>query len=293
VLQTIWQRLTAGAWRVRQLPEWAEFAGPLWIDRIMEIPVTDRYHSKQGRSIARWTLRAGGRTVSVYLKRHYQLPRRHGVLAALFPGGDWSPAMQEERHLAWARGEGLPVPRVLAAGERVEPWGRLQSFIAVEELEDMLPLHEAVPLARTRLEASPFRAWKRALATEMARLAHALHDRSYFHKDFYLCHFYVPRQTTGTVPESFRGLLHLIDLHRLARHRWTWAWWQAKDLSQLLYSSEIAGVDARDRLAFWRAYAAGAGKGPAAGLLGRWIRFKAGRYRRHNVRRIAAAGRAA
>ena len=52
-------------------------------------------------------------------------------------------------------------------------------------------------------------------------------------------------------------------------------------------------VDVRDRLAFWRAYTARAGKGPAAGLLGRWIRFKAGRYRRHNVRRRAAAERAA
>jgi len=289
VAESLLERLWTGVWRVRQHPDWAEFAGPLWIDRIMEIPVTDRFHSKQGRSIGRWSLSAGGRTLIVYLKRHYQLPRGHGILAALLPGRDWSPAMQEERHLEWARSQGLPVPRVLAAGERAGPWGRLQSFIAIEELEDMLPLHEAVPLARTRLEAARFRAWKRALAKEMARLTHALHDRSYFHQDLYLCHFYVPRQTTGTVPESFTGLLHVIDLHRLARHRWTWPWWQAKDLSQLLYSSEIDGVDARDRLCFWRAYTALAGKGP---LLERWIRFKARRYRRHNQRR-AVAGRAA
>jgi heptose I phosphotransferase len=265
----------------------------LWIDRIMEIPVTDRFHSKQGRSIGRWTLSQGGRKLVVYLKRHYQLPRRHGILAMLFPGRDWSPAMQEERHLEWAHRQGLPVPRVLAAGERIGPWGRLQSFIAVEELQDMLPLHEAVPLARARLDVARFREWKRALAQEMARLAHALHDRCYFHKDLYLCHFYVPRNATGTVLKSFTGLLHLIDLHRLGHHRWTWPWWQAKDLSQLLYSSETAGVDVRDRLVFWRAYMAAAGKGPAAGLLGRWIRFKAERYRRHNRRRALAAGRAA
>jgi heptose I phosphotransferase len=292
VAESFLQRLRTGVWRVRQHPEWAEFAGPLWIDRIMSIPVTDRFHSKQGRSIGRWTLWAGGRKLVVYLKRHYQLPRGHGMLAALLPGKDWSPAMQEERHLEWARRQGLPVPRILAAGERIGPWGRLQSFIAIEELEDMLPLHEAVPLAQSRLEVSRFRAWKRALAIEMARLAHALHDRSYFHRDLYLCHFYVPRQATGTVPESFAGLLNVIDLHRLARHRWTWPWWQAKDLSQLLYSSEIVGVDVRDRLCFWRAYTAVAGKGTALGLLGRWIRFKARRYRQHNRRR-GVVGRAA
>jgi heptose I phosphotransferase len=289
----VWQRLMEGAWRIRQQPDWAQFAGPLWLDRIMSIPVTDRFHSKQGRSIGRWTLSAGGQKLVVYLKRHYKLPRHHGILAAFFPGREWSPAMEEERHLEWAHRQGLPVPRVLAAGERVGPWGRLQSFIAVEELTDMLPLHEAVPLARERLEGARFQLWKRALAKEMARLVHALHDRAYFHRDLYLCHFYVPRNATGTVPQSFTGLLHVIDLHRLARHRWTWPWWQAKDLSQLLYSSDVAGVDVRDRLAFWRAYTALAGKGQAPRLLGRWIRFKAGRYQRHNRRRALAAGRAA
>jgi Lipopolysaccharide kinase (Kdo/WaaP) family len=293
VADSLLQRLRTGAWRIRQDPDWAEFAGPLWIDRIMSIPVTDRFHSKQGRSIGRWTLRAGGRKLVVYLKRHYQLPRRHGILAVLFPGRDWSPAMQEERHLVWARQQGLPVPRVLAAGERIGPWGRLQSFIAVAELDDMLPLHEAIPLARARLEGLRFQNWKRALAKEMASLSHALHDRSHFHKDLYLCHFYVPREATGTVPQSLAGLLHLIDLHRLARHRWTWPWWQAKDLSQLLYSSETGEVDVRDRVCFWRAYLAAAGKPKSLRMLGRWIRFKAARYRQHNRRRAAVAGRAA
>jgi hypothetical protein len=43
----------------------------------------------------------------------------------------------------------------------------------------------------------------------------------------------------------------------------------------LLYSSEVAGVTARDRLAFWRAY--GGGK-----LLGHLVRLKWKLYRRHN-----------
>jgi heptose I phosphotransferase len=78
-------------------------------------------------------------------------------------------------------------------------------------------------------------------------------------------------------------------LHRLAWHPLAWWRWQTKDLAQLLYSSEVAGVDVRDRLAFWRAYR---GPGPRRAVdrwLRRWVLFKWGRYRRHNARNKARA----
>ena len=78
--------------------------------------------------------------------------------------------------------------------------------------------------------------------------------------------------------------VHLIDLHRLARHAWTWPLWRGKDLAQLLYSSEVEGVTARDRLRFWRCYLGGQRRR----TLGRWLRWwvclKWQRYRRHNRR---------
>jgi heptose I phosphotransferase len=191
--------------------------------------------------------------------------------------------MQEWEHLAWASREGLPVPRAVAAGEFVGPWGRLQSFLAVEELTDMLPLHEAVPLAEQRLDARAFQRWKRSLTKEMARLALALHGRSVFHKDLYLCHFYIHTDDTRRTPDDWRGRVVVIDLHRLAPHPWTALWWKVKDLAQLLYSSEIPGVTARDRVGFWRAYR------PRPGLFGRmlarFVRLKWRLYRRHNAKR--------
>ena len=67
--------------------------------------------------------------------------------------------------------------------------------------------------------------------------------------------------------------------------------WTSKDLGQLLYSSEIEGIDARDRMRFWRAYL-GAGRST---LRGRWLRrfvlMRGERYRKHNAK--AAAKKAA
>ena len=96
---------------------------------------------------------------------------------------------------------GVPVPAAVAAGEYIGPWGRLQSFLAVEELAGMLPLHQTIPAARALLEPGAFQHWKRRLVVAMAHLTRSLHDQRCFHKDLYLCHFYVP----GTSGPTCRG----------------------------------------------------------------------------------------
>ncbi|HET6575202.1 MAG TPA: lipopolysaccharide kinase InaA family protein [Fimbriiglobus sp.] len=287
-----WHRLTRGRRVVHCEPDWADFAGPGWIDGIMAESVTDRYHAKQGRSIGRWTLTApDGRTLVVYLKRHYVLPRLCGLLSALVPGRPWSPGLAEWEHLRWARSNGFPVPRAVAVGELLGPWGKLRSFLAVEELTGMLPLHEAVPLAQGRLSAADFARWKRGLVAELARLTRELHTRSAFHRDLYLCHFYVADADTRRVPESWPGRVWMIDFHRLAfRGRWRRWGSQVKDLAQLLYSTfDVPGVTARDRVRFWKLYR----EGCDYSMVERWVRSaavaKARRYEGHNARHARAA----
>jgi heptose I phosphotransferase len=287
-----WRRLFRGGRRLAQRADWPAFAGADWADRIMDLEITDRFHAKQGRSTCRWVLHApgsagGDKRLAVYLKRHYRVSWWRGWLAALWPGGNWSPAFAEFDHLEWARAQGVLVPEVVAAAEYTGPWGRLQSVLAVEELTGMLPLHEAIPLAASRLDPDSFRAWKRGLIAEMARITRLLHDRRCFHKDLYLCHFYIARHDTAGLP-TWRGRVFLIDLHRLGHHPWTWRLWQTKDLAQLLYSSEVPGIDARDRLFFWREYLSPGARG-GCGWLRRYVLFKWRRYRRHNARRKAAA----
>jgi Lipopolysaccharide kinase (Kdo/WaaP) family len=286
-MNSFWQRLWRGERRLRHTPDWEPAVGPGWAERIMDVAVTDRFHAKQGRSTGRWIIQGAQGRLAVYLKRHYRLPWWLRVRAFVWPGRGWSPAFQEWDHLEWARGEGLPVPRAVAAGETIGPWGRLQSFLAVEELADMLPLHLAIPLAASRLEASAFRRWKRSLAMELARLSRALHDQRRFHKDLYLCHFYILEQDIQTAPSAWQGRVHVIDLHRLGHHPYTWRLWQIKDIAQLLYSSDVAGVTVSDRVFFWRHYLGTGRRTWMEGWLRYWILFKARLYRAHKDRHRA------
>ena len=288
-VSSLWHRLRRGTRLLRKQPDWERFAGEDWAAHIMTDPVTDRLHEKQGRSIGRLILTAGSCRLGVYLKRHYRLPRWHGLLATLFPGRVWSPGLEEWQRLCWAKAQGFPVPRPVAAGQFVGPWFRLQSFLAVEELYGMLPLHEAVPLAAQRLDPLNFHRWKRGLTAELARLARELHRRKVFHKDLYFCHFYIPDDLTRRVPDDWTNRAVMIDLHRLGRHPVAAAWWRTKDLAQLLYSSEVPGVTARDRVRFWKLYRAG-WSGAPGGWARPLVRWKWNLYRRHNRRRRSVGG---
>ena len=188
--------------------------------------------------------------------------------------------MQEWEHLEWAEKQGLPVPRAMAAGELVGPHGRLQSFIAIAELTDMLPLHEAVPLAEQSLDVPAFDQWKHSLTDELVRLSIAFHGRMAFHKDWYFCHFYIDEADTRRVPDEWSGRVYVIDLHRMARHRWTGPWRKAKDLAQLLYSSDVSGVTDADRRAFWAGYRRST---RLPWLVAFLARMKWRLYRRHNA----------
>jgi heptose I phosphotransferase len=288
MLDALWQRLWRGAWRERCEPDWFDVVPADWRGTILGAEVRDRFHAKQGRSIARWSLQAGGRRLTVYLKRHYRAPWWHGWAAALRPGRGWSAAWRESEHLRWASAHGFPVPRPVAVGERVGPWGRLQSFLAVEELAGMVPLHEAVPAAAGRLSPAAFHRWKRGLAAALARRVANLHRLRHYHKDLYFCHFYIPERLTYYIPAGWMNDLFLIDLHRLGHHPWLGRWWQLKDLAQLLYSSEVAGVTARDRLRFWQLYA---GPGRSRGWwpwLRRGVLLRWRNYRRHRAARAKA-----
>jgi heptose I phosphotransferase len=216
----------------------------------------------------------------VYLKRHYRLPWGVGVAATIHPTGRHSPAAEEWAHLERSRGLGIEVPEVVAAGESIGPRGALTSFLMVAELTGCEALHEALPRLAARLDPSAFAALKRRLVEEMARIAVTLHAARLFHRDLYLCHFFLDLERLQRPGGEVR--LVLIDLHRLSSRRLFPDWLRWKDLGQLLFSTfDVDGIDDRDRLRFWRSYRR---RCPVA--LASWqariVRFRAERYRAHN-----------
>jgi heptose I phosphotransferase len=288
-VSSLWARLRRGARLLRRQADWDRFAGDGWAERVMAEPLTDREHRKQGRSIGRKVFADEHESLNVYLKRHYKLSRVTGFLATLFPDRAWSPGLQEWQRICWAQEQGFPVARPVAAGQFVGPWGRLQGFLAVEELHGMLPLHEAIPRASRALDPHSFARWKRGLVAELARLARELHRRKVFHKDLYFCHFYIPEALTRAVPADWTNRAFMIDLQRLTRHTITAKWWQVKDLAQLMFSSEVEGVTARDRVRFWKLYRRGWPNGRAPReWLAPLVRWKWRMYRGHNARKPSA-----
>jgi heptose I phosphotransferase len=257
----------------------------------MDVTETDRKHEKQGRSIVRWAV---SDSLTVYLKRHWRLPILSGLLARLFPRRAWSPGLQEWGHLTWARWAGLPVPRAVAAGEFRGPAGKLRSFLAVEELTGMLPLHEAVPVAFGKMTALDFARWKRGLVAELARICRAMHRLRAFHRDLYMCHFFVAEIDLDRVPTKWNGRVFVIDFHRFGRFPLSWPFRQVKDLAQFLFSTVgVAGITPRDLVRFWTNYRDGDWARvtkPPTGLL-RFIQWKARQYGRHNRKHDLAVPR--
>jgi heptose I phosphotransferase len=242
---------------------------------VMHLQSDDRLHAKQGRSTCRVRFDGPTGPITVYLKRHYRLPWMVRVAALIHPDGRHSPAGAEWRHLHRGRELGLLVPEPVAAGEAIGPWGRFQSYLMVEELTGFLPLHEAIPEMARRLQPSEFTRWKRLLVSRMAELTARLHRANSFHKDLYLCHYYIDLDRSDSP-------LYLIDLHRLATHQVSAPWWRWKDLAQLLFSTfDVEGVDDSDRLRFWARYQRQMGM-TRPGLELRMIRARAARYLAHN-----------
>ncbi len=148
----------------------------------------------------------------------------------------------------------------------------------VAELSGSEELNVALPKLARALAPADFERLKRGLAREMAEIAATLHNAHVFHKDLYLCHYFLDLARFDTPGQR----LALIDLHRLAEHRLLVERWRAKDLGQLLYSSQdIDGITCRDRLRFWVHYQRSARLRRPRWSLRRVI-GKASRYSRHN-----------
>lgn len=279
-----WQRWWHGESRVESSELWWKYFGDVQVQDVLRFSVREIASSKQGRSVGKIESENAHGPLVVFLKRHYRLPWWQRVLSLFV--SDQSSAMQEWRNLCWAQSVGLCVPEPLAAGEQIGPGLRLQSFLAVRELTNMLPLHRAIPLAWQTLPREKFEIWKGKLLRELACVVRQLHQAQRFHKDLYLCHFYISAEDLRSDADLHRRL-YLIDLHRMRHHRWLTTRWRVKDLAQLAFSMSVPGLEPADWQVFFRAYLDRDTLLPADKRLMWRVWRKAQRYCRQNARHKA------
>ena len=153
----------------------------------------------------------------------------------------------------------------------------------VAELTGCEALNEVLPKLAERLDGWDFAVLKRRVISEIARITATLHQAHCFHKDLYLCHFFLDLDRLER--EGRPSRIVLIDLHRLGVHRIGRDWWRWKDLGQLLFSTfGVEEIDDRDRIRFWCYYKRQTSI-PFARWQGRLVRLRAARYARHNRKR--------
>ncbi|GBD35565.1 Lipopolysaccharide core biosynthesis protein RfaG [bacterium HR36] len=278
---TWWQRWWRGEVCVQSTELWRRYFGAVSVQEVLRFSVREIVSSKQGRSVGKLEAHSSDGSLTVFLKRHYRLPWWQRITSLFCPGR--SSAMQEWDNLRWADAAGFCVPEALAVGEQIGPGLQLQSYLAVRELANMLPLHQAIPRAWQALAPEEFRKWKTALLSELGRIVRRLHEARRFHKDLYLCHFFIAADCLHAGAD-LRQRIYLIDLHRMRYHRFLLWRWRIKDLAQLAFSMSVAGLGTADWRVFFRAYLGQEVLGPKEERLSHRVLRKAERYRWQNAR---------
>jgi hypothetical protein len=135
----------------------------------------------------------------------------------------------------------ISVPLISGYGcEGFNPATR-QSFLLTHEIPSTISLEDACKNWKTQ---SPDCKTKRALITEVARIARVMHENGVNHRDFYLCHFLL----------DSNAKLSVIDWHRAQIRKTVPERWIIKDLAGLYFSSKDAGLTRRDLLRFIKEY---------------------------------------
>lgn len=119
------------------------------------------------------------------------------------------------------------------------------SAIVTAELNDTISLEDLV------LTSPPAFALKRKLVHRLAAICRTMHAGGLNHRDLYICHFHLARQTV----EEAVPTLYVIDLHRAQLRARTPRRWIVKDIGGLFFSAFDAGLSRHDVLTFMRLYA--------------------------------------
>ncbi|MGI9273837.1 MAG: lipopolysaccharide core heptose(I) kinase RfaP [Endozoicomonas sp.] len=143
---------------------------------------------------------------------------------------------------------GIKTMTPVAFGEKGQNPAKQHSFLVTEELAGMWTLEDFCDQWKT--SPPPFRL-KRALVKKLAEITRTLHENGINHRDYYLCHFMLPK---SPFPDPDNLSFYLIDLHRAQIRSKLPVRWRLKDLSGLYFSAMDYGFTRRDLYWFIRVY---------------------------------------
>ena len=128
---------------------------------------------------------------------------------------------------------------------------RIKSFVITKEISNTVSLEELCDRWRS---FPPDYSLKRAIITEVAKIAGTIHADGLNHRDFYICHFLLNISDGIENINATKLRLYLIDLHRTQIRTRIPVRWRVKDIAGLYFSSRDAGLTKRDLLRFARVY---------------------------------------
>lgn len=136
------------------------------------------------------------------------------------------------------------------AEEGVNPLTR-RSFVLTRSLENTIGLDE---FCAGWKDAPPKPRVKRTLISAVAAISSRMLENGINHRDYYLLHFLMDRESIPGLSEGLAPRIYLIDLHRVQIRRKTPRRWKVKDLGSLYYTVLEFGLTRRDLYRFIKAY---------------------------------------
>ncbi|MFI4955975.1 MAG: lipopolysaccharide kinase InaA family protein [Gammaproteobacteria bacterium] len=173
----------------------------------------DVYRQQGDRETARLVIDQ----TSYFIKRYHRDIFIHGAK------GEWEA-------LRLCESLGVSVPALKGFGAR-----GMQSFVLMEALVDADSIENIKPDWSEKVK----------MTQQIAQMAKTLHSQGYYHRDFYICHFFWNRTAEK---------VSLIDLHRLFKPMIMKQHHLEKDLSALLFSVLDMNLHQRDVLRFLKHY---------------------------------------
>jgi len=195
------------------------------------------------RSTVKLSLKSDRGEIGAYLKR-YQAPGFKAWVGSLLRFSFPRSAMDEWKNILTFHTHALPTMVPLSVGLRKHLGLKKESFLltreieGVERLEHYLPRHLSPPLNSYHLKE------KRSLIKELALHVRRMHLLGLNHRDLYLCHILVKKDSYNN------WKIYFADLHRVDQRKKVGLRWKIKDLAALNYSADKNLITSTDRLRF-------------------------------------------